>query len=253
MEWLRLYHGTATDPKWRLIAARADDTVALVLSVWVLMLEHGNQAGERGSLASWSDDVAAAAFDVGPERIHAIRKAMEGVVLSGPMITHFEKRQFFDYSTPRVQAWRARKRDETDCNDVKRSETHVTPEQNRTDRTEQIESKRASLPAPPTINGSGKKVAAEKVARGSRLTIETLPDDWRAECLADRPDLDPAWTWKCFVDYWLARPGKDGRKLDWLRTWRNWYRAQRPPPNQAQAIVEKPLSYYENLGRSPTK
>lgn len=27
-----------------------------------------------------------------------------------------------------------------------------------------------------------------------------------------------------FCDYWLAKPGKDGRKLDWVATWRNWMR-----------------------------
>ena len=27
-----------------------------------------------------------------------------------------------------------------------------------------------------------------------------------------------------FCDYWRAKPGKDGRKLDWVSTWRNWMR-----------------------------
>lgn len=27
-----------------------------------------------------------------------------------------------------------------------------------------------------------------------------------------------------FCDHWRAKPGKDGRKLDWLMTWRNWMR-----------------------------
>lgn len=27
-----------------------------------------------------------------------------------------------------------------------------------------------------------------------------------------------------FRDYWQAKPGKDGIKLDWLATWRNWCR-----------------------------
>ena len=25
-----------------------------------------------------------------------------------------------------------------------------------------------------------------------------------------------------FRNYWIARPGKDARKLDWSRTWHNW-------------------------------
>ena len=27
-----------------------------------------------------------------------------------------------------------------------------------------------------------------------------------------------------FRDYWLAKAGKDGAKLDWSATWRNWVR-----------------------------
>jgi hypothetical protein len=38
-----------------------------------------------------------------------------------------------------------------------------------------------------------------------------------------------------FKDYWIARPGKDGCKLDWEATWRNWCR-----------------SFLERLGRTKT-
>lgn len=27
-----------------------------------------------------------------------------------------------------------------------------------------------------------------------------------------------------FCDHWRAKAGKDGRKLDWIATWRNWMR-----------------------------
>ncbi len=60
-----------------------------------------------------------------------------------------------------------------------------------------------------------------------------LPDGWRLPkawgdwALDERPD----WTDKdvrheadCFADYWRAKAGKDGRKADWLATWRNWVR-----------------------------
>lgn len=29
-----------------------------------------------------------------------------------------------------------------------------------------------------------------------------------------------------FVDHWIAKPGKDGLKLDWTATWRNWLRRE---------------------------
>lgn len=46
-------------------------------------------------------------------------------------------------------------------------------------------------------------------------------------CETLRPDLNPLETADSFRDYWVAKPGKDGVKLDWLATWRNWVRNQR--------------------------
>jgi hypothetical protein len=38
------------------------------------------------------------------------------------------------------------------------------------------------------------------------------------------PHVDGKREFERFCDYWRAKPGKDGRKLDWLMTWRNWMR-----------------------------
>lgn len=47
-----------------------------------------------------------------------------------------------------------------------------------------------------------------------------------------------------FRDYWIARPGKEGVKLDWPATWRNWVRRSaenlgRSPPAQACSSTEE--------------
>jgi hypothetical protein len=64
--------------------------------------------------------------------------------------------------------------------------------------------------------------------KGSRLPADwTLPDDWAAWCSENRPDLDPATTGETFKDFWIGKPGKDGRKSDWQATWRNWCRGQK--------------------------
>lgn len=64
--------------------------------------------------------------------------------------------------------------------------------------------------------------------RGSRLDPNwTLPDEWRdwartncptstAQSVQDQADA--------FLDFWIAKPGKDGRKANWEATWRNWCR-----------------------------
>jgi len=71
------------------------------------------------------------------------------------------------------------------------------------------------------------KSKAEPASQGSRLQIEILPQDWRAFCQQERSDLDPERTFAKFCDYWKAKPGKQGTKLDWLATWRNWVREER--------------------------
>lgn len=68
---------------------------------------------------------------------------------------------------------------------------------------------------------------------GSRIP-DGFPDadaiDW---CRQQRQDLDPLATAERFRDHWIAKPGKDGRKLDWPATWRNWVRGERAPPVRA--------------------
>lgn len=80
------------------------------------------------------------------------------------------------------------------------------------------------------------KSRKEREPRATRLADSwTLPEDWKAFCVSERPDLDPDFTAKRFADYWHGKPGKDGRKLDWLATWRNWVRGERQGPNAAPA------------------
>ena len=57
-----------------------------------------------------------------------------------------------------------------------------------------------------------------------------LPDDFqptpemvtwfRENC----PHVDGRTEHAKFCDYWRGKPGKDGRKVDWVATWRNWMR-----------------------------
>ena len=66
--------------------------------------------------------------------------------------------------------------------------------------------------------------------RASRLPADfRLPDDWKTWALSCQPTWDEG---RCnlaaagFRDYWIAKAGKDGSKLDWLATWRNWVRRE---------------------------
>ena len=80
-----------------------------------------------------------------------------------------------------------------------------------------------------------------KSPRGTALPETwTLPDDWKTWAEKERPDVDPQTAADSFRDFWIAKPGKDGRKADWLATWRNWVRNQRSGsaqrPKGAEAV-----------------
>lgn len=93
MQWLRLYHDTITDHKWRVIANESRQPEANVLAVWMHMLVNASTSGERGTLEGWNDRVIAAGLGIPTEAVSAIRNAMQGLVLDGFRLTGWDKRQ----------------------------------------------------------------------------------------------------------------------------------------------------------------
>lgn len=79
---------------------------------------------------------------------------------------------------------------------------------------------------PLTIN----QEPVEKKQRGSRLPnkIENI-QEWIDFCNKERPDLTAHAVYSQFRDYWIAKAGSGGVKLDWFATWRNWVRSQSAP------------------------
>lgn len=113
---------------------------------------------------------------------------------------------------------------------------------------------------------NNQKPIVEKSQRGSRLAKDMLfPSEWLTFCKQQRPDLQPLQTFEQFQDYWCAKPGKDGVKLDWFATWRNWVRNQKatkpnpadnirttvPASNEPDAALEK-IKADERITRPPT-
>ena len=88
-------------------------------------------------------------------------------------------------------------------------------------------------------------------SRGSRLPTDwTLPGDWKEWARAERHDLDIETEAAKFSDHWHAKAGKDGIKLDWQATWRNWIRGARPSlVNKAQPIRESLTDRSARLNR----
>lgn len=153
MLWFRWHHGTVNDPKWRVVAKRADASVADVLAVWATMLEAASTSDDRGSLSSWSAEDVAAALDLDVDMVERIRVAMDGKVISDGRVTAWRKRnpEREDNSTERVRRFREKA---SSRNDVKRNETQSNAEQraetlDKTREEETIEEqKQEQQPAP---------------------------------------------------------------------------------------------------------
>ncbi len=123
-DWVRLWHDMPTDPKWRTIARKSGQPLPCIIALFNLMMVSASQnAGDRGTLLGWDDEDAAAALDMEPEDVTAIREAMQGKVLDGDRLTGWERRQpkREDNSAERVKAHRERKRTERDA--TEREET----------------------------------------------------------------------------------------------------------------------------------
>ena len=87
----------------------------------------------------------------------------------------------------------------------------------------------------PITNNHKPKVES---TRGSRLSTDfCLTEEWKDFCQQDRPDLNPSKVFETFKDYWVAKAGQQGVKLDWFATWRNWVRSQNQAPvNKADQV-----------------
>ncbi|MBI5461329.1 MAG: helix-turn-helix domain-containing protein [Gammaproteobacteria bacterium] len=91
-----------------------------------------------------------------------------------------------------------------------------------------------SIEPPLTVKerGSRSRVPSSK---GTRFTIETLPDAWREFARNERPTLDAVRQFQIFGDHWRAQPGQKGVKVDWAATWRNWIRRANDTQRSAAA------------------
>jgi uncharacterized protein YdaU (DUF1376 family) len=107
--------------------------------------------------------------------------------------------------------------------EAKRKDTR-TPHERSTNRTTNDEPNHSH-------SHSVAKLPQERSPSGSRLPPDwSLPEDWRRWARETRPDLDVDEVAASFADFWHSKPGKDGRKLEWQATWRNWVRAEKSGP-----------------------
>jgi uncharacterized protein YdaU (DUF1376 family) len=79
-----------------------------------------------------------------------------------------------------------------------------------------------------------------KTQRGTRLPTDwTLPVDWKTWAEVERPDLNAQKVAESFRDFWIAKPGAGGVKLNWEATWRNWVRSQKQGFVKPQDVIHQ--------------
>jgi len=82
-----------------------------------------------------------------------------------------------------------------------------------------------------------------------------LPKDWEPSseiyiwAVQERRDLDISAEVEKFRDYWCAKAGKDGAKLDWSATWRNWIRNAKASPQKPAEPKRQPAYKPETKGK----
>ena len=113
---------------------------------------------------------------------------------------------------------------------------------------------------PPHPSAASPKTGStvQRAPRATRLPAEfQVPDEWRQWAA----DQFPAWPSGAidleaskFADHWHAVPGKDGLKLDWAGTWRNWCRnAKSPGPLRQHSVQSVAAEAARQMGFTSTQ
>lgn len=107
MMWLRWYTGTVNDPKWRIVAQRANVRVGDCVAVWAWLLEIAKDSA--GDVSRADSEEGAVVLGYKAVAVRAILDAMtERGLISGGQIANWNKRQpkREDGSAERAKAWR---------------------------------------------------------------------------------------------------------------------------------------------------
>jgi hypothetical protein len=160
LTWLRLYHGTASDPKWIVVGRKVGVPPGMVYATWCAVLEYASENTPRGSAKGF--DIEAFAAFAGWEETD-IAKVMDAfrskrLINPGGSLAAWPKRnpKREDASAERVRMHRQRKAAQangprvTQGNAAKRA---VTPDEMRVDeRREQItETEKDTPPVVPPL------------------------------------------------------------------------------------------------------
>jgi hypothetical protein len=247
--WFRHYAGMARDEKLVSAAIKSKQTIERVVWIWCAILESAAEIDDNGRYAIDHDEIAyflrADAADI---RAVEDALAVSGRVDSGAVVKWGNRQFKSDKSAERVAAHRERKRSEgidgnaanlSQNGDVTLQKRHCNPPE--TELETETDKETSSL----------RSEVARDARRPAKVKGSRLPSDWQPSeadlAMAAGEGFSPFETRRMadgFRDYWLAKAGSDGVKLDWPATWRGWVRRERdrkPTHRQTGPPQDRPL------------
>ena len=258
MNWFRWYTGTATDPKFMVVARLAGQNVAAVVAVWAMLLERASDVSERdetqcnaekrylkrGFVSGFDCEAADAVLGLEDGASEAIMRALEKKgLLTGERVTNWEKRQpkREDNSTERVRRFREKKKAETQCNAGKREETL---EESRVDNIN-INTLTTFECLSPKVGDAPLPEKPKRATTSSVSRKPPTPEEVQAYCDERRNGISG----EHFCDYYAAQGWKlsNGQPMrDWKATVRKWEsrekerrRTQNQPMPRATTVAQQ--------------
>ena len=257
MNWFRWYTGTATDPKFMVVARLAGQNVAAVVAVWAMLLERAadvthcdasvtqGDTSNRGFVTGFDCEAADVVLGLDDGASEAILSAMEKKgLLSGGKVTNWEKRQpkREDSSAERTRAYRERLREKkvvTHC------DASVTQGDSRVE-----ESRVKNINIPPTLSSLRSErvsptgdptLSPEKQKRASSASVSRKPptaEEVQAYC----DERGNGISGTHFCDYYAAQGWNlsNGQPMrDWKAAVRNWEQRAMENPRAAKEYASR--------------
>lgn len=243
MDWWRSWHGAPIDPKWLLIARRAQVAPGMVSAVAWALFDYASQQPDRGSVAGFDTETYAewAGWDEAQVVTVIYLMRAKSIITDDDRLAAWDDRQpkREDNSTERVQRWRDNHRstgvtqpvssDETQCNATQHTETLDKIREESDTETESPEGAPQAAPSapPPLKRRKGKvksKAETPEQVTWFRSVIGRFPPKelYPRVCAVVDARRDDKLLEECW-QAWIAtgyNPRNYGWFLDWYRSGR---------------------------------
>jgi len=229
--WFRHYVGMCSDPKFGGIARRAKVPRDRVVFVFAFILEGAAEQND-GGVFQWDADAVADLLNCDTVEIERVYAELTAAFLIGNgSVMKWASRQYEDKTNAERQARYKEKKRAGNASVTEENCVSNAPHRTETDTdTEKKEGEArfaSDAPEKPSISKKGTRLSPGwfPSSEDHSVAVATLN--------RQRADAEVA----KFRDYWVAKAGKDGCKLDWDATWRNWVRraAEGPAPKAGVA------------------